>query len=385
MNLLQPMTIAGLLVGGLGVALLGSVKVPLARRLHIDEARVGGLVSMFGFTMIPVILTAGFLTDLVGKQVVLAGGSVLMAGSLVVLARCRGYWSALIGVLMLSAAWSALVNVLNVLTPFAFPGNLASAVNLANVYFGLGAFLTPLAVVLLLRWIRFTPALLVLAILVLVPPMLAVGVDFSALAPGADQEAAPATADLGMAAVLVHPVVWLCALAMFFYTPVEAATAAWTTTYLGDKGVTERAASGLLSAFWLTFMTARLVTAFCLPPGSEMALIIGLSLACVLVLTGVVLSRSRAMAVAMVIAAGFVFGPIFPTLMAVLLGHTEPSLHGRVVGLFFAVGGVGWTTIPMLIGAYARRTSVQRGFLVAVASAVGLCAVVMMLAVKVSG
>jgi len=53
MALLQPMMIAALLVSGMGVALLGSVKVPLARRLQIDEARVGGLVSIFGFTMIP--------------------------------------------------------------------------------------------------------------------------------------------------------------------------------------------------------------------------------------------------------------------------------------------------------------------------------------------
>ena len=49
MSLLQGMMVAALLVGGLGVALLGSVKVPLARRLQIDEARVGGLVSIFAF------------------------------------------------------------------------------------------------------------------------------------------------------------------------------------------------------------------------------------------------------------------------------------------------------------------------------------------------
>ena len=34
--------------------------------------------------------------------------------------------------------------------------------------------------------------------------------------------------------------------------------------------------------------------------------------------------------------------------------------------------GIGWSVIPILIGAYARRTSVQKGFLIAVASAVGL-------------
>ncbi len=39
--------VAGLLACGMGVALLGSVKIALAQRLKIDEARVGGLVSMW--------------------------------------------------------------------------------------------------------------------------------------------------------------------------------------------------------------------------------------------------------------------------------------------------------------------------------------------------
>ena len=86
MDLLQPMMVAALLISGQGVALLGSVKVPLSKRLQIDEARVGGLVSLFGFAMIPAILLAGFLTDQAGRQVVMMVGSALFAASLFVLA-----------------------------------------------------------------------------------------------------------------------------------------------------------------------------------------------------------------------------------------------------------------------------------------------------------
>src|SRR5262245_33448676 len=142
MTLLQPMMIAALLVSGMGVALLGSVKLPLAARLRIDEARVGGLVSLFGFVMIPVILTAGFLTDLLGRQFVVVSGSTLLALSLMLLARARTYRTALTAVVLLSAGWSLLVNVGNVLVPLAFPGGLSYSTNLANVFFGLGAFLT---------------------------------------------------------------------------------------------------------------------------------------------------------------------------------------------------------------------------------------------------
>ena len=386
--LLQLTTITGLLATGMGVALLGSVKLPLARKLQIDEARVGGLVSMFGFAMIPVILSAGFMTDLVGKQPVVIGGSVLMAVSLVVLASSRNYWAALLGVLLLSASWSALINVVNPMSLFAFGGSETYALNMACFYFGLGAFLTPLAAAFLVKRMGLTPALLVLAVLVLTTAVLAVGVDFAPLAPASQQQEVAGAAAPGITVLLVDAVMWVCALALLFYSPMEASMAAWTTTYLGDKGVSEWLASGLLSAFWLTFTLSRLATAllvraFELPAGGETTLILAFALVSVGVLAGVAWGRSRGVAIAMVVAAGLVFGPIFPTIMAVLLAHFDKSLHGRAVGLFFAIGGIGWSTIPMMMGAYARKTSVQRGFLIAVGAAVALTATALALSFSV--
>src|SRR5207244_195846 len=145
----------------------------------------------------------------------------------------------------------------------------------------------------------------------------------------------------------------LCALAMFCYGPLEASMAAWTTTYLGDQGVPETTAANLLSSFWLAFMASRLATALLLPlllpAGWERPVVLFLALLCIGVLALVVMTRSRPLAMALVPATGLVFGPIFPTLMAILLGHFHPSVQGRAVGVFFAVGGVGWTLIPILI------------------------------------
>ena len=68
--------------------------------------------------------------------------------------------------------------------------------------------------------------------------------------------------------------------------------------------------------------------------------------------------------------------------MAVLLAHFAPAVHGRAVGLLFAIGGIGWTVIPVLIGASARRAGLQRGFAIAVAAAVGLCLTALVLAMR---
>ena len=372
------MTIAGLLVTGMGVALLGSLKLALAQRLGIDETRVGGMVSIFGFIIIPVILTAGFFTDLVGRQAVLTAGFVLFAGSLVGLGCAGAYRNALLAVLLMGGAWAASVNVLNVLTPVAFGGSLPYATNLANFFFGLGAFLTPLATAWLIRRGGFATALLVLAGLALVPAVLGLGVDFSALS-SQSQDEATLVGPTRASSLWADPVMWLCGFGLFFYGPLEAAMGAWTTTYLKDKGIAERTAMVLLSGFWLAYMVSRLATAFSLPAGAEATLILAMSLACLGITAAIVWSRGRTTAVVLVLAAGLAFGPIFPTIMAILLGHFDASVHGRAVGFLFAIGGIGWTTIPILIGAYARRRGVQRGFLVAVASCAGLCGVALAL------
>lgn len=372
MSLFQTLMVSVLLLGGLGVALLGSVKVALARRLQIDEARVGGLVSLFGFAMIPVIFTAGFLTDQFGPKVVLMAGSSLLATSLVLLGQARTYAAALVAVITLSAGWSLMINVGNVLTPHAFAGTTAFATNLANVFFGMGAFLTPLLITGLLARTSLTLALTLLGVAGLLPALLALGVDFNPYAPAAPGvQAAASASDL----LFAGPMLWLCGFALFFYGPLEACLGAWSTSYLGEQGVKEAVAASVLSAFWLMFMAARLLTAFALPAGHEAALILVLGLLASVVVAGMVASRRRGMALALVPTAGFVIGPMFPTLMAILLGHFPPQVHGRAVGLLFAIGGIGWTVIPMVLGSYARRTSVQRGLAVAAGTALCLSAI----------
>jgi fucose permease len=375
--MLTLMQIAALAVGGMCHALLGSIKVPLARKLNIDEARVGGLVSVFGFTLIPMVLAAGFLVDALGKQAVLGGGFVLLIVSLVMLASLRSYGMALAAVLALGTGWSALVNVLNVTSPPAFlppeeiPRRMAYAMNMGDFIFGLGAFVTPILVAVLMRNIGLERVFLVLGAFAVIPLLLGLGVDWQRLVTPSAQSVAG-----GLGVLLSDPIVWLCCLAFFCHVPIEASMAAWATTLMTGKGVSEGAASILLSMFWLTFMGSRLITALTLPEGFDTILVTTMAALCIAITLSIALSRSAWLTCATVVAAGLVLGPIFPTLIAILLSHVPPALHGRTVGLFFCIGGIGWTAIPILIGACAKRTSVERAFWINTAAATmltGLC------------
>jgi fucose permease len=378
---LTMMQVAALVVAGMCHALLGSMKVPLARKLAIDEGRVGGLVGVFGFTLIPMVLAAGFLVDWLGKQAVLSGGFGLLITSLVILGRLTSYRTALFAVLLLGCGWSALVNVLNVTSPPAFlppeeiRTRMAYAMNMGDFVFGMGAFLTPILVALLIRKIALERTFLVLASFAVIPLMLGLGVAWEKLASPPTE-----TVATGLQILLTDPIVWLCCMAFFCHVPIEASVATWATTLMTDKGVSEGRASTLLSVFWLTFMGSRLTTALTLPVGADTTLITIMALLCIVFTLGIALSRAAWLTCAMVVVAGVVLGPIFPTLIAILLSHVQSSLHGRAVGLFFCIGGIGWTAIPILIGVYAKRTTVQTAFLIATASATTLSVLCLLLA-----
>src|SRR5213595_2379714 len=85
MTLLQSFMVASLPATGMCYAVLGALKLPLADRLKMNEAKVGGLVSSFGFMVGPIILLCGFLADALGRKGVWLTGCVLVALSLFML------------------------------------------------------------------------------------------------------------------------------------------------------------------------------------------------------------------------------------------------------------------------------------------------------------
>ena len=377
------MQVAALVISGIAYALLGSVKAPLSKQLNIGETGVGGLMSMFGLTIIPMALIAGILNDLVGRQIIISSGFILTMLSLVLLANSKNMKMALASVFLFGTGWAAVINVLNVASPIAFVAlenrtqdTAHFAMNLGDFIFGVGAFIAPLLFAWMIRRIRLSRTFYFVAVLSLLPVLLGLFVkwDVEALRvpTGVSFDAKMTLLVDGMKVLLRDPVVWLCSLAMFFHFPMEFSVATWGTTLMGDKGVSENKSASMLSVFWLTFLVSRLVTAFGLPSGYGMVLAMVLAVLAVISILGLVISQSGKMTCVLIILLGAIMGPIFPTLIAILVGNTEKDLQGRAIGIFFSLGGIGCTLIPMLVGSLAKKTTLQRGFLFVAGCAVML-------------
>lgn len=382
MTYLQTFMVLSLPVTGMCYAALGALKLPLAERLKLDEAKVGGLVAAFGFMVGPIILLSGFLADALGRKGVWLGGTGIVALSLFMLSRVQHYRWAMVAVALLSAGWAGMINVANVLMYLAY-SNVFMATNLLDCFFGLGAFLTPIIAVWLIRKFGFSRGVASLGLLTLVPFVMALGVEM---------QSAPAAKPVGFEALLHDPIMWLCGLTLLFWVPVESSTAAWATTLVNrlapegeDQQRSARIDAWALSAFWFCFMGSRLIAAL-IEHGSTSTAVqtvhtarlihIALAVAMGLTMLGLALSKRRGITFALLVAAGLISGPFFPNLMALLLTHFPVEVHGRAVGMLFGMGSIGWTIIPSLMGAVAKRKTVPHAFLLAAGCTVVLLGLV---------
>jgi fucose permease len=391
---LQIFLTASLPVMGLAYALVGGLKLSLVDRLHIDEGKVGRLVGGFGTMFGPTILLCGFLTDAVGRKGVWLAGSAAVAASILILARTRAYRGALVAVVLLGIGWAAQVNVSNVLMRVAVPADrpreeLVWATNFFDFVFGFGAFVTPMVLALILRRFGYSRGLLLLAMLATAPVVLGIFAEMQPPPMAAQVQAAAAPVAQGApasgsAALLASPVFWVLGFAFLFFVPLETSVAGWATTLVlrqtpsdVPEGRAKRFAALTLSGYWLGFTGSRLIVSILGATGvltgllgrsNEQALLMALAVTSVVVMLSLVFVRGRVATSALILLAGLACGPVFPTMMAVVLLSVPPDTMGRAVGFFFSFASVGWTVVPMLIGLVARKTNIQRGFLVAAAS-----------------
>jgi fucose permease len=376
---------------GLAYALVGGLKLSLVERLQIDEGKVGRLVGGFGTMFGPTILLCGFLTDAIGRKGVWVTGSAAVVASVLIFARTRSFRGALVAVLLLGVGWAAQVNVGNVLMRVAVPADrppkeLVWAANFFDFVFGFGAFVTPMVLGLIFRKLGYSKGLVLLAAFTALPVVLGIFAVMNppAAAPAAAAAAPAAPSSGGAAAMLSSPLFWILGFAFLFFVPLETSVAGWATTLVLRQSSREvpdekdrRLASLTLSGFWLGFMGSRLIVSILgsagkmtewLGKSNEQALLLGAATVCVALMLSLALLRGRNLTVALVLLSGAACGPVFPTMMAVVLLSVPPEAMGRAVGIFFFFASVGWTVVPMLIGYVARKTNIQRGFLVAAAS-----------------
>jgi len=158
-------TISGAFVIGIVLALLGSIKLSLARQLQVGEGRIGGLLSALNLALIPMMLLTGLLIDRLGVRVVLILGALITAFAIFCLSLGPTYRRAFFALLLAGLGLAAMSTSVVVLMPIAFfqHADASAGLNLGHVFIALGALLTPLLADLFLRTLEYRRTVLILS------------------------------------------------------------------------------------------------------------------------------------------------------------------------------------------------------------------------------
>lgn len=351
---------------GAAFSVIGALKLELVKQLKIGDAQFGRLISALMFTSIFVVLIFGPLVDLFGYRPIAISGFLLGALAIFILISSKTYGAAVLSCVVLGVGAMCL-NLGNTLIPMViFPGNPAAASNFGNVFFGIGAFITPLLVGMLLSRLGYKSTGTLITCIILAP------VVFAALASYPEVQKTGLTFGQAFSSafgLLSNPAIIMAALALFCYVGLEVSMGGWISTYASNQGFEPRGASMVLSSFWIGLMAARLVASAVVTSENGIVALSALSAAATVLIGLMIAARSKGATALLVFLTGLSFGPVFPTVVGTTFSKIDPGIYGSAFGIIFAVGLLGGSTLPAAIGIYSQGKPVKKSFPIAMAAA----------------
>jgi FHS family glucose/mannose:H+ symporter-like MFS transporter len=349
---------------------LGATLPELSARLNFDLARSGALFSFLYLPQIPMVFLAGPLIDRFGKKPILAGGFLFSGAALVGIAYAPSY--AVLGALLvaLGLGGSSAMSASNTLIPDLYPENPSSALNLANVFFGVGAIFFPWLVALATARLGLVPTLWLISLLVAAVALVAALETFPPASSGGGFEWREARR------LALDPAVLLLAFVLFFYSAVEISTAGWTRTFLEqDLGAAPQTSKAILTVFWVAMMVGRVAASQVVRRVRGPHLLLGAALGSVCGLLLLATAHSTAAATAGIVVCGLAYAPVFPTTAGTASTYF-PKLFATAFGILMAVALSAGVILPPAIGYVAKVASVRAGISLVAVFAVLLTAVI---------
>lgn len=327
---------------GLAGSALGPALPGLAEQLGAPLSAVSLLLAARSLGTLAGTFHGGWLYDRLPGHPVMGLALVLTAATMALVPLSAGLWPLVAVVTVMGAATGALNMGGNTLLYWVHRDQVAPYMNGLHFCFGVGAFLAPALIALVIS----ATGTVTLAFWVLALLMLPVALWLLWLPSPAVQRPAPGhtsgPVDYRLAALFV--------VFFFAYVGAEACFGNWIYTYALTLGLADAAgAAYLASAFWVTMTLGRLLAiplAVRLRPRTIlMADLAGAILAAVFMLA---LPDSRAALWVGTLAMGLAMASVFPTALSFV--QRRIPVTGRITAWFMLGTGVGTMVLPWLIG-----------------------------------
>lgn len=338
--------ILAIFVYGMTAAMLGTILPELSDRFKLTPAQNGAIATAQAVGLMIASVAVGPLLDSQGDKIGLILGLVFIAISLFLLPRSSGYRGVVFLLFLLGVGGGIVVTGANALVSGVSEAHRAIALNLVNLFFGLGGLATPLISANLLKRnsVRLCYTVAVLTVITL-------GVHAFTPMPGPVGGAGFAFAHIGP--VLGRPLIFVLGLFLFLYIACEVGVWNWLPRHLIAQGIPESRALNILSlGFALGLLVGRVGVAPILigtpPIYVTLAAAIGMAITTFFMLR----TNNPTAAWILVFVAGVSMAPVFPTTLAIV-GTAFPQLSATAIGFVITCGWTGLAVSSRIIGAMA--------------------------------
>ena len=338
--------ILAIFVYGMIAAMLGTILPELSERFHLTPTQNGTVAFVQALGLIMASLGVGPLLDTQGDKIGLILGLASIAVALLLLPRSTGFRPILLLMLLLGIGGGIVVTGANALANSVSGEHSAIALNLVNLFFGLGGLTTPFiaANVFKKNWVRlcYTVASLTVAALL---------VQAISKMPAPSGNAQFLLADVGP--ILGRPLLFMLGLFLFLYITCEVGVWNWLPRHLIAQGIPESRALNILSlGFALGLLIGRVAISPILAHAPAIDVTLGASIAMAITTFLMLQTNKPGPAFALVFIAGLSMAPVFPTTLAIT-GAAFPRMTGTALGFVITCGWVGLAVSSWIIGAIA--------------------------------
>ena len=339
-------SILAIFVYGMIAAMLGTILPELSERFHLTPTQNGTIALVQALGLIVASLGVGPLLDTQGDKIGLVLGLSCIAVALFLLPRSSGFRAILLLLFLLGMGGGIVVTGANALANSVSGEHSAIALNLVNLFFGLGGLTTPFiaANVFKKNWVRLCYTVASLTVV-------ALAVQAVVKMPAPSGNAKFLLADVGP--ILGHPLLFMLGLFLFLYITCEVGVWNWLPRHLIAQGIPESRALNILSlGFALGLLIGRVGVSPILAHVSPIDVTLGASIAMAITTFLMLQTNKAGMAFALVFIAGLSMAPVFPTTLAIT-GAAFPRMTGTAMGFVITCGWVGLAVSSWIIGAIA--------------------------------
>lgn len=332
------------LVTGIVMTFLGPMLPILAARWAISDTKSGALIFVQFFTSMFGMLLSGVLVQRLGYRTTLIIGLIFMASGMVLLAS-GPYSMGVVSVAVLGFGYGITTPAGNLRTAELDPARSASALNVINAVWGIGAMSSPFLLAIAQRahhaeWFLFGTAVALLSLLCV----------FLLVRFVPDTRAhvvrSPESAG-GMWSSRILPLI--CVL-FFVYVGTETSFGAWTATYAHRLSPLENTLWAVVPSFyWGSLLVGRALAPLILRfKRATLVAMLGLIIAFIGGTT-LVSAHGIGMVIFGSIFAGLGLASIFPISVS-LFSHWFGDSARRASGPVFSSGNLGGAVVPWMVG-----------------------------------